>query len=77
MWDVLDPGDLRPLAESSDEYDDYVPEILELLNSGATEVELASTLNRIYVDKIGIGGLPAPIQPSARTARALIGLRIG
>jgi hypothetical protein len=46
-----------------------------LLNGGATEAEVASTLNKIYVDIIGGGNLPAPIKRSARAAKALINLR--
>jgi hypothetical protein len=75
LWEVWDPIELRGLARVPDEYDDYVREILQLLNGGATEAEIASTLNTIYVDIIGGGNLPAPIRRSARAAKALINLR--
>jgi hypothetical protein len=75
LWEVWDPLELRGAALVPDEYDDYVPEILELLSSGATEPEIASALNRIYVDTIGGGNLSAPVQRSARAAKSLVDLR--
>ncbi len=75
LWEVWDPIELFGLARVPDEYDDYVPEILQLLNGGATEADIALTLNEIYVDTIGGGNSPAPIRRSARAAKALIDLR--
>jgi hypothetical protein len=75
LWEIWDPLELRGAALVPDEYDDYVLEILALLNSGASEPAVASVLNRIYVDTIGGGRLPAPLQRSARAAKALVHLR--
>jgi hypothetical protein len=75
LWHIWNLIELRGVARVTDEYDDYVSEILELLNTSAKETEIASTLNKIYVDTIGSGNLPAPIQRSARAGKALINLR--
>jgi hypothetical protein len=75
LWEVWDPLELRRWASVSTEYDDYVQELVDALNSGASEPELASTLNRIFVQTIGAGVLPAPIRKSATAAHALVELR--
>jgi hypothetical protein len=75
LWEVWDPLELRGAALVPDEYDEYVLAILELLSSGATEPEIASVLNKIYVDAIGSGKLTAPVERSARAAKALANLR--
>jgi hypothetical protein len=72
LWEVWDPLGLRAWANVPNEYDDYVPEILTLLNRGASEAEVASELNKIFVAAIGGGVLSVPFQNSSRTAKALV-----
>jgi hypothetical protein len=75
LWEVWDPLQVRGLSSASDEYDDYAPEICDLLNTGASAAELASLLNQIYAGTIGGGKLPAPIKESDVAATALVALR--
>jgi hypothetical protein len=60
-WDPIgvEPGTLGP----ADEYDNYAPHIVSMVNSGCKVEELASHLENLAVVTIGIG-------PSSASSRA-------
>jgi hypothetical protein len=71
LWEEWDPLQLRDAADVPDEYDDYVPEMVALLERGASVDELADSLDRIYVSKMGSRTSSPPRAKSAHAAEAL------
>jgi hypothetical protein len=72
LWEEWDPLKLRGAANVPDEYDDYVPQMVALLQRGATEDEIAAELDKIYVFQIGSGALAPQHEDSVRAAKALM-----
>jgi hypothetical protein len=54
-----------------DEYEAYVPQMLELKKSGASEETIASTLNKIETGKMGLTG---SMEHCRRTAAKIMDL---
>lgn len=71
LYDLWDPIDIKALVTSTDEYDDWAPPIVELLNSGSGVNEVSNAL-----DGLLIGMRLKPDQDRSRlAAEALIRLR--
>jgi hypothetical protein len=66
-WDPIGFGDLLP----ADEYDSYIPKIYELLQSGVNSNKLATHLEQIETNGIG---LPARPDVNRRVAQSLLDL---
>lgn len=69
LWEDWDPIGVRAMGGPSDEYDAYAPIVLEMLQTGATETEIAQYLFWLTVEQIGLETTETSI------ARALIKLR--
>ena len=54
LWEDWDPIGVREMGGPSDEYQSYVPKVVALIASGASETELADHLDAIASDHIGI-----------------------
>ena len=65
-----DPIGVNSIPEAADEYDGYIGEIYELLSAKTSEQQLASHLQKIEVDRMGLDGFH-PQAIAARTATAL------
>ncbi|MDV3253358.1 hypothetical protein DevBK_18635 [Devosia sp. BK] len=69
LWEDWDPIGVREMGGPPDEYDAYAPVVLEMLEAGATETEIAQYLFWLTVEQIGLETRETSI------ARALIKLR--
>jgi hypothetical protein len=54
LWEDWDPIGVRALGGPDDEYRGYVPSILALLRSGATEAELSERLASLRCLSMGL-----------------------
>ena len=73
LYKLWDPININPLVTATVEYDDWSPEILEILKRGASAAEIADALDFIATE-IGI----TPDKKRCRvTAEALVCLRVG
>jgi hypothetical protein len=68
-WDPIGVNDSELCR---DEYDSYVPGLVDALLSGADEYELASWLRRIQSDSMGMSVIDEELH--RRVARRLLGL---
>lgn len=55
LWEVWDPIGVNGEPDAFGEYDSYAPHILNLLQSGASEDQLANALDHITNDLMGLG----------------------
>ncbi len=53
-----DPIGISDIPEANDEYDSYVGNIFVLINNGATDVQVATHLQKIEVDMMGLNHRP-------------------
>jgi hypothetical protein len=51
VWDPISVSDM-PMAR--DEYESYVPQVVRLLNENANEEQIASYLNEIVTERMGL-----------------------
>jgi hypothetical protein len=72
-WDPIGVADT---PEAADEYDNYINGVYRLLESGATDWEIAEHLRRIEVDRMGLADLnDNPLLPAEFRAVAVTELR--
>lgn len=55
LWEVWDPIGVKGEPDAFGEYDSYAPQILNLLQSGASEEQLGNALDHITNDLMGLG----------------------
>ena len=65
-----DPIGIKDVEQCYDEYDSYIPSILNLIDSGAALDELAQLLDEIVSKRMGLG---SNMTESARVAALLLG----
>jgi hypothetical protein len=70
LWDVWDPIGVNDVEEARDEYSNYAPAVLRLLDSGASDDRIERHLNELVRVSMGM----RPIDPE-RTRRTLAALR--
>ena len=54
LWEVWDPIGVNYEPQTRDEYTSYAPEILELLDSGASDAVLEQHLTSIVLEQMGM-----------------------
>jgi len=67
-----DPIGIRDIARCSDEYDNYIPKIVQLLEDGADEYKIREHLLQIETVAMGMRGKP---ERCRHVAEMLCGLR--
>ena len=70
LW-AWDPIGVRGIPEAVDEYDSYAPAILQLLESGASNRELADHLTSIVRDRMELRPNPTAAEDVAGMLREL------
>jgi hypothetical protein len=66
---IWDPIGVAGIPQARDEYDSYVPQVVGRVRSSATPEEIASHLNRIEVDQMGLRANP---EGALKTAELLL-----
>jgi len=74
LYEDWDPIDVKAWGqyECTDEYSDYVPAVLRLLNDGADEQQISEHLQKIAKDYMG---LPTQAQDNALAAEKIVALK--
>lgn len=72
LWEAWDPIGVNQSRAAHGEYDRYAPQILSLLQNGATLLELTQHLSQLATVNMG---LPANRAHDEDAARLLLGLR--
>ena len=67
-----DPIGVFGYAGAMDEYDDYAPEVLALLQTGPTAQQVAEHLRQVEARQMGTGGSPESQERRLATAQKLL-----
>jgi hypothetical protein len=72
LMDSWDPIGVAKVINAQDEYDSYIPQILEILRKGCTAEEMVAHIRRIEIDTMG---LRHNEQRARKTAENLLSVR--
>jgi hypothetical protein len=69
---VWDPIGVSGIAEARDEYDTYVPQVVQMLLGNKTEDEIARHLHYIQGDRMGLTVSQKPSEHTQEVAQMLV-----
>lgn len=74
VW-AWDPIGVRGIPEAVDEYDSYAPAVLQMLETGASDQQIADYLTSVVRDRMGLRPNPKADEDIAAMLRELYAIK--